>query len=109
MPYSCVSVSLLFTAYTWYLQGRLQNQYQAAIYMNCNSRHSFRLYYTRINNQLGIWYDFFQPQIGGKKEETTSNKWQPIVSLMRETVSSDNRWQSYLNTLTAANRMGLGP
>lgn len=115
MPYSRVRVDLLFTAFTYYINGRFSNQYESALYISCSSRHSFSLYYKRIVNRIGVWYRFLEPQIentnGLTDVSSVKHRWQSITCLMHETVISKSGgcWQVYLNALMCSNRMGLGP
>lgn len=113
MPYSRVRIDLLFTAFTYYLSGKIRNQYEAALFICCDSRHSFALYYKRIMNHVGYLYEYFKVQIETKRNEvslkTSREKWESIVCLMKETVVAKTSWQVYLNAMIFGNRMGLGP
>jgi len=91
--------------------------------MNCQSRHSFRLYYKRICNLASKWIIFLStilPEIKEKKEPVDiRKKWKQFKGILKgftvktwsgfsDTTGLHHRFEYAHNTLFH-NNMGLGP
>jgi hypothetical protein len=114
IPYSRIPVETVFSSFNAYITGELKNQYETVLQMNCENRHSFRLYYLRIKNLLAHWYYFFTK--GEYKAEevtsfTTKNLWLALSNFMRELAHPFYiaYWQAYTHAIYCVNKMGLGP
>lgn len=119
IPFSRVPVPDIWNATDGYMNENMTQQ-QAALLMNCNSRHSFSLYYKRLCTRLNLWivihakmlnisYSGQTPDIktGWKQVKTMFGK----LKVDRAGKSSGNiisRFQFALSVL-GSRKMGLGP
>lgn len=97
--------------------------------MNCDSRHSFRLYFSRLSNLICQWILNLQTALqinienkrdDDKKEGITGikKKWKQVrsiigsINIRKETeslISADNYRFEYAYDILAGCKMGLGP
>ena len=97
--------------------------------MNCNSRHSFRLYFSRLSNLIDQWILNLQTALqihtgnkgdDDKKEKFSGikKKWKQFKTIIRSIniekeaeyrISVDTYRLEYAYTILAGCKMGLGP
>ncbi len=129
IPHSRVPVPEIFKAFDAYLKND-NTQQQAALFMNCDSRHSFRLYFSRLSNLIGQWISHLQTtltlqiqienKMDDKKEEISGikKKWIQVgtiigaINIGKEAeswISINTHRFEYAHTILVGCRMGLGP
>lgn len=128
IPHSRVPVSEIFEAFDAYLNKDMTQQ-EAALFMNCDSRHSFRLYFLRLSNLISQWISHLQTTLQihtenkgdrDKPEEISviKKKWKQVgiiigsMNIGKETESwiSVNTYRfEYAHTILVGCKMGLGP
>ena len=123
IPHSRVAVPDLFKALEEYLNEEITQQ-QAALLMNCNSRHSFNLYYRRFCSRFYKWISFLSEVPCRQKLETegtwnVKRKWNQFIELI-SSLKMDQMIETslqagmifrfeYAHSLFDGNKMGLGP
>jgi len=125
IPYSRVVVPNLLSALEEYFNEKCTQQ-QAALLINCNSRHSFNLFLKRISFLVSKWISYLseilQLQKPEKKKSETGNikgEWKRFIWLIsRLTIEKMIGVSSkvviiyrfeYAHSLFDGNKMGLGP
>lgn len=113
----------IYKATDEYLSGRKIIQQEAALLMNCQSRHSFRLYYKRICSLASNWIIFLStilPEIIEKEVPVDiRKKWKQFKGILKgltvktmegfsDTTGLRHCFEYAHNTLFHKN-MGLGP
>lgn len=123
IPHSRVPVPDLWCAVNGYLSEN-KTQQQAALLMNCNSRHSFNLYYKRLCMQLNLWIVTIASILNTvllQEQKQCSDvriKWKQFKNFIKrlgggqkESAFSDNiisRFQ-FVHAIMCCCKMGLGP
>lgn len=123
IPHSRVPLPDIYKAMDEYLSGKETIQQEAALIMNCQSRHSFRLYYNRFCNLMNKWIFFLSTvfpeivekeivvEIGGKWKQFKEILKNFTVKTMEELPDSSgpcHRFE-YAHTILSGCKMGLGP
>ena len=122
IPHSRVPLPDIYKAADEYLSGRKIIQQEAALIMNCQSRHSFRLYYDRICNLASKWisllYTVFPETIVKEIPVDMRKKWKQFKGILEgQTIVEMGfsgqiemlyRFEYTHNTFLRKN-MGLGP
>jgi hypothetical protein len=111
VPHSRIPVHVIFNTVTDYINGTIANQYSAALLIFCASRHSFRLYYTRIIARHKDWYVFFSGNREEVQPEPATESWAAVIIPMKEYAVPlhSEWWESYAHAALCLNGMGLGP
>jgi hypothetical protein len=111
IPHSRIPVHVIFNTVTGYINGTIANQYKAALLIFCASRHSFRLYYTRIITRHADWYVFFSGNREEALPESKTESWAVVIIPMKEYARPLHlTWlESYTHAALCLNGMGLGP
>ncbi len=123
IPHSRVVIPNLFKALEKYLNEEITQQ-QAALLMNCNSRHSFNLYYRRFSSLFCKWISFLSGILQQQKLVTEVNwnvkrKWNRFIALINKLKIDKMIKRSpeeemffrfkYVHSLLDGNKMSLGP
>ncbi|MGP8337839.1 MAG: hypothetical protein ACT6FC_06365 [Methanosarcinaceae archaeon] len=122
VPHSRVPLPDIYKATDEYLSGRKIIQQEAALIMNCQSRHSFRLYYDRICNLASKWifylFTVFPEIIEKEIPVDMRKKWKQFKGILEEQtiirmgfsgqIEMLYRFEYTHDTLLHKN-MGLGP
>jgi hypothetical protein len=90
-PQSRVQVQLVFNAINDFLTKKLTRQ-QAALLMNCESRHSFSLYFSLFRNRVRHWLRFIEKRFTLSIEKEPSKEKPEESGLTR-------LWQRFKNTV----------
>jgi hypothetical protein len=103
-----------FNAVDQYIKGKVRNQYEGAILINCNSRHTFRLYYTRIVQKLDTWLIKTVPRktdIDVYRNKSDYEKWRTVSNCWKDWTPPhlSEEWQCYGHATLCFMQMGLGP
>jgi hypothetical protein len=90
--------------------------------MNCNSRHSFSLYYKRLCSQIGMWIVILSGMLNVAFEERTPDAktgWKKFRNLISRLLTDKQRGSALSDSLISgfqfalvilgSCRMGLGP
>lgn len=123
IPHSRVSLPDIYKAMDEYLSGRETIQQEAALIMNCQSRHSFQLYYKRFCKLASKWLSFLSivfPEIIEKEIVVEiGGKWKQFKKILNgltvktmEGFSDSSvlcRRFEYAHTILSGCKMGLGP
>ena len=123
IPHSRVPLPDIYKAMDEYLSGRETIQQEAALIMDCQSRHSFRLYYNRFCNLASKWISFLSTvfpeiiekeivvEIGGKWKqfgEILKGLTVKIIEGFPDSSGLCRRFE-YAHTILSGYKMGLGP
>ena len=123
IPHSRVVIPNLFRALEEYFNGEITQQ-QAALLMNCNSRHSFALFYRRFSLFSHKWLSFLSEVFHQQKLESTAfqdinRKWNQLIALISrlkigQIIKTSPRGDmilrfEYAHSFFDGNKMGLGP
>ena len=137
IPHSRVVIPNLLGALEKYVNEEITQQ-QAALLINCNSRHSFNLYYRRFSSHFYKWISFLAEtlQMMELKIEVTGGWSQTSLLLTHATLDVKRNWNQftdlisrlkiekmienspsketilrfeYAHSLLDGNKMGLGP
>jgi hypothetical protein len=92
IPQSRVPVKLVFGAINDFLIKKLTRQ-QAALLMDCESRHSFSLYFSRFRNRVRHWLRFIEKRFTLSVEKEPSKEKPEESGLTR-------LWQRFKDTVT---------
>jgi len=115
IPHSRIPLPDLYAAFDRYLCNEQSTQQEVALLMNCQSRHSFRLYFQRLCENIDKWLIFLSDLVclNSRKEKWNRLK-KAIKSLSRE--SSKPLFPrtavfhfEYAMSFFLSSRMGLGP
>lgn len=121
IPHSRVPVPDIWTAANEYLNEN-KTQQEAALSMNCNSRHSFSRYYRRLCTRIGMWIAFLTgiqdapPPERNPDVKTAWGKFRNLIGKLRldkergsaSTGSIIAKFQ-FAQAVLGSCRMGLGP
>jgi hypothetical protein len=123
IPHSRVAIPNLFKALEKYLNEEITQQ-QAALLMNCNSRHSFNLYYRRFSSRFYKWISFLADTLQEQKLKIEvpldfKRKWNlftdlisrlTMVKMIEISPLADMIFRfEYAGSLFNGSKMGLGP
>ena len=123
IPHSRVAIPNLFKALEEYLNEEITQQ-QAALLMNCNSRHSFTLYYRRFSSLFYKWISFLvevlqRQELKAAVTWAVKRKWNQFIELISrlridQMIDTPPRTDlifrfEYAHSLFGGNKMGLGP
>jgi len=124
IPHSRVTIPNLFKAFEGYCNEEITQQ-QATLLMNCNSRHSFNLYYKRFSSLFYKWITFLAKSLQQHKLEIKEQpvdlkkRWSKFTSRIIR-LKIDHIFETstpvkmffrleYAHSLLDGNKMGLGP
>lgn len=92
VPHSRVPLPDIYNAFDMYVSDKQEIQQEAALIMNCQSRHSFRLYYTRFCNLVDKWIFFLSEFLSILSENEIpvkiGKKWGRFKELLKNYLSS---------------------
>lgn len=114
MPYSRIPAEKVFKTVAEYMLGQIRDQYAAVIQLGCNSRHTFSLYYIRIQEKLDIWLEATHPavqEIEADFSRPAGKKWEIISRGMKDWTPPhhSDKWRAYGHAMFCFRQMGLGP
>lgn len=115
LPYSRIPVDKILSSFSYYIYKKFRNQYEAAVEIFCENRHSFQLYYLRLKLKIERWYTFFiegeRDRLEEKNVENVQTLWERVAYFMKELAHPHYTpyWRAYAHTFLCMNGMGLGP